>query len=73
MELKEIGKINVEGEEMFLQISKEYIRGIQGLGDFSHIDVLWWFDKCDNNESRRVIEVKKPYKKSSRKVRYFFN
>ena len=71
MELKKIGKINVEGEEMFLQINKEYIRGLQGLGDFSHSDVLWWFDKCDNNESRRVIEVKKPYKKAPERLGIF--
>lgn len=40
MELKEIGKIKVEGGEMFLQINKEYVKGLKGLGDFSHIDVL---------------------------------
>ncbi|MDZ5038515.1 tRNA (N6-threonylcarbamoyladenosine(37)-N6)-methyltransferase TrmO, partial [Clostridium perfringens] len=35
MELKEIGKIKVEGESMFLQINKEYIKGLQGLEAFS--------------------------------------
>ena len=64
MNLKEIGKINVEGEEMFLQINKEYIKALQGLEDFSHIDVIWWFDKCDNDESRGVLEVNKPYRKA---------
>lgn len=64
MELKEIGKIKMEGEEMFLQINKEYVKGLEGLDGFSNIDVLWWFDKCDNNECRGVLEVKKPYKKA---------
>ena len=71
MELKEIGKIKVEGEIMFLQINKEYIRGLQGLEGFSHIDVLWWFDKCDNSNSRRVLEINKPYKKAPEKLGIF--
>lgn len=64
MELREIGKINVEGQEMFLQLDKKYARGLQGLDGFSNIDVIWWFDKCDNDEERNILEVKKPYKKA---------
>ncbi|MGG7178372.1 SAM-dependent methyltransferase [Clostridium paraputrificum] len=71
MELKEIGKIKVEEETMFLQINKEYIKGLQGLEGFSHIDVLWWFDKCDNSKSRKVVETKKPYKKAPEKLGIF--
>lgn len=71
MELKEIGKIKVEGENMFLQINKEYMKGLKGLEAFSHIDVLWWFDKCDNSNSRRVLEVNKPYKKAPEKLGIF--
>ena len=71
MELKEIGKIKVEEGEMFLQINKEYVKGINGLEDFSHIDVLWWFDKCDNDKSRGVIEINKPYKKAPEKLGVF--
>ena len=64
MNLKEIGRIKTEGEEMFLQINEEYIKGLKGLDGFSKIDVLWWFDKCDNSKSREVLEIKKPYKKA---------
>lgn len=71
MELKEIGKIKVEGENMFLQINKEYIKGLQGLEGFSHIDVLWWFDKCDNSNSRSILETNKPYKKAPEKLGIF--
>ncbi len=71
MELKEIGKIKVEGENMFLQINKEYIKGLQGLEGFSHVDVLWWFDKCDNSNSRSILETNKPYKKAPEKLGIF--
>ena len=64
MELIEIGKIIAEGDEMFLQLNKEYIKGIGGLDGFSHIDVIWWFDKCDTEEERKILKIKKPYKKS---------
>lgn len=64
MELREIGKINVDGEAMFIQLKKEYAKGLQGLDGFSNIDAIWWFDKCDNEEERNVIEVEKPYKKA---------
>ena len=71
MELKEIGKINVEGAEMFLQINKEYVKAIKGLEGFSNIDVLWWFDKCDNEECRSLLQVDKPYKKAPEKLGIF--
>lgn len=64
MNLREIGKINIEGKEIFLQVNKDYLKGLQGLDGFSNIDVIWWFDKCDNNDERKVLEVKKPYKKA---------
>lgn len=64
MNLKEIGRIKTDGEEMFLQINEEYMKGLKGLDGFSNIDVLWWFDKCDNSESREVLEIRKPYKKA---------
>ena len=71
MELREIGKIKVDGEEMYLQLNEKYIKGLEGLKDFSHIDVLWWFDKCDNEESRNVLEIGKPYKKAPEKLGVF--
>lgn len=71
MMMVEIGKIKTEGEEMFLQINEEYAKGIKGLEDFSHIDVIWWFDKCDNNVSRKVLEINKPYKKAPEKLGVF--
>ncbi|MDD6793846.1 MAG: SAM-dependent methyltransferase [Clostridiaceae bacterium] len=71
MELREIGKIKVDGEEMYLQLNEKYIKGLEGLKDFSHIDVLWWFDKCDNEESRNVLQIGKPYKKAPEKLGVF--
>ena len=64
MNLKEIGRIKTEGDEMFLEVNEEYRKGLKGLEGYSNIDVIWWFDKCDDEKSRQVLEINKPYKKA---------
>lgn len=58
-----IGKIKICGEGMFIELNKSYISALKGLDGFSHVDVIWWFDDCDNKESRSVLEASSPYKK----------
>lgn len=29
---------------------------------FSHINVLWWFSECDDENSRSVLQMEQPYK-----------
>lgn len=71
MKLNEIGKIKSDRMEIFIQINKQYIKGLHGLEDFSHIDVLWWCDKCDNDESRKILEIQKPYRNAPEKLGVF--
>ena len=59
--VKPIGKIHVNGEEMFLKLNDEYIPALEGLNEFGYIQVLWWFDKCDNENSRLKLTEKSPY------------
>lgn len=60
--VKPIGKIKSYDGRMFVDIDKEYIPALKGLNGFSHLIVLWWFDKCDAEESRSISQVKEPYK-----------
>ncbi len=62
--VKSIGKIFVDDEGMRLVLDKEYIPALTNLEDFSYINVLWWFDKCDNPNSRSKLVEKSPYKNS---------
>lgn len=71
MKLIEIGKIKSDGEVMFIQINKQYIQGLHGLEGFSHIDVIWWCDKCDNNEGRKNLDIQKPYRNAPEKLGVF--
>jgi tRNA-Thr(GGU) m(6)t(6)A37 methyltransferase TsaA len=38
-------------------LEKKYGPGLLGLEGFSHIHVIWWFDKNDTPEKRAVLQV----------------
>jgi tRNA-Thr(GGU) m(6)t(6)A37 methyltransferase TsaA len=60
--VKPIGKIVVDDREMRVVLDKDYIPAITNLEGFSYINVLWWFEKCDNSVSRSKLVEKSPYK-----------
>lgn len=62
--VKQIGKININEAGMFIKIQSEFISALQALNGFSHINLLWLFDGCDNEKSRNTLEVASPYKSS---------
>ncbi len=61
-QVKPIGRIQVNGDRMKIRLEPEYIPALKGLEDFRYIQVLWWFDKCDNAQSRSHLIEKSPYK-----------
>ena len=56
-----IGRIQVTEEGTFIQLSPPYAPALEGLEGFSHLQILWWFDGCDQPESREKLTVKQPY------------
>ena len=50
-----IGTVKTEGETAALQLDAAYIPGLDGLEGFSHLVVLWWFDRCDNPQDRAMV------------------
>ena len=60
--LKPIGQIVIKEEGMFVQLLPEYIPALQALEGFSHLDILWWFDACDQEAARRKLTVVSPYR-----------
>lgn len=58
-----IGKIKICEDGVFIELEKIYIPALKELEEFSHVDVIWWFDGCDNEEDRKTLEASKPYKK----------
>lgn len=57
-----IGKMNVNKGEFSIQIEKKYIPALCGLQGFDHLQIVWWFDRVDNEENRSVYQMGAPYK-----------
>ena len=50
------------GEDGFsIKLLPEYKEALTGLEDFGYIQVLWWFDRCDDPRSRSRLTLAKPY------------
>ncbi len=58
-----IGKIKSNENGFYIVLDKKYIPALTGLDGFGYIQVLWWFDGCDNDLCRGNLTEEKPYKK----------
>ena len=56
-----IGTVGRESDTVFLKIEEDYQPGLTQLSHFSHVIVLWWADKHDNEESRTTLQTLPPY------------
>jgi tRNA (adenine37-N6)-methyltransferase len=55
--LNPVGTVKKQGEKTFLEIRPELAPALQGLKDFSHLWVFYWFHENDNPEERRTLQV----------------
>lgn len=62
--LKTIGRTFADETGFGIKLESEYKKAMEGLEGFSHIQVIWWFSECDDEESRNKLIEKKPYKKA---------
>lgn len=58
-----IGYIRRSEKCVHLEILEPFRLALKQLDHFSHVIVLWWADKHDNNRSRSVMQTKPPYAK----------
>ena len=52
-----IGIIEKKAEGALIRVYPEYEEALSGLGDFSHITVLYWFHKNDTPAKRKTLKV----------------
>jgi tRNA-Thr(GGU) m(6)t(6)A37 methyltransferase TsaA len=54
-----IGTIHQQeaGAPIWIEIAPPYEPGLLGIENFSHIAVLYWFDRNDTPEQRRILQV----------------
>jgi len=55
--MREIGRVKKEVGKTEIVLKKKYQAGLQGLEDFSHVYVLYWFDRNDTPEKRATLRV----------------
>lgn len=63
IKLNPIGRIEAREGVFQLVLSSKYKESLKGLEGFSHIQVIWWFDGCDNEIDRNQLVAKRPYTK----------
>ena len=56
-ELRFIGVVESTDELSKVKIFPEFCVGLEGLNNFSHIIILYWFHLRDNEEERRTLRV----------------
>lgn len=62
--LNPIGRVRANHSGFRLEIDPAYHAALRGLEGFSHLNILWWFDGCDDPESRALLETPKPYRQA---------
>lgn len=60
--LNQIGTVHCGADGFSVTVAPEYRKALTGLEGFSHVQVLWWFDKCDDDAQRSVLTIDQPYK-----------
>jgi len=59
--LDPIGRVESEHGEFKVVLDKKYKDALIGLDGFTHAQIIWWFDGCDNEKDRSVLVNDKPY------------
>ena len=52
-----IGHVQKADGHTMIVLDKKYELGLLGLDGFSHIQVIWWFDKNDTPQKRAILRV----------------
>lgn len=52
-----IGHVQKSEDRTLIVIDEKYQAGLLGLDGWSHVQVLWWFDKNDTPQKRAVLQV----------------
>ena len=58
-----IGKIRNHEGTVGVALDKIFIAALAGLEEYSHVQIVWWADQCDNEAERSITTIEKPYTK----------
>jgi tRNA (Thr-GGU) A37 N-methylase len=71
IKLQPIGTIESGNAGARIVLAPPFRAGLKGLSGYSHVQVLWWMDKCDNPRDRGTLVETKPYKKGPAEIGVF--
>jgi len=52
-----IGIVDEAGEVSVIKIFPKYLKGLRGITDFSHLIIIYWFDRRDTTSYRETLVV----------------
>ena len=55
--VQRIGHVQNSGDRTLIVLEKKYEDGLLGLDQWSHAQVIWWFDKNDTPQKRAILQV----------------
>jgi tRNA-Thr(GGU) m(6)t(6)A37 methyltransferase TsaA len=55
--VRPIGVVHKTEQRTRIEVQQKYQPGLLGLDGFSHVYVLWWFDRNDTPEGRSTLQV----------------
>ena len=55
--LYQIGSVIKQHGRTFILLDEQYAPGLLGLEQFSHVTVVYWFDRNDTPEKRAILQV----------------
>jgi tRNA-Thr(GGU) m(6)t(6)A37 methyltransferase TsaA len=56
-----IGYVRQGNGEVTIKLMKSFAPGLKHLDLYSHVMVIWWADKHDNQKSRTIMQTELPY------------
>lgn len=66
-----IGLIENTEDAVCIRLEEKYAVGLRGLSGYSHVQVVWWMDGCDNESDRSILVESKPYRHGSDELGVF--
>ncbi len=61
-----LGNVEKIEEEVYLRFNEEAKSFLEALEGFSHLRMMWWFDKFDKGMYRKVVQADPPYENAPR-------
>jgi tRNA (adenine37-N6)-methyltransferase len=55
--MRPIGHVEKPQGRCLIVLDKKYQPGLLGLKQWSHVQVIWWFDKSDTPQKRSILQV----------------